>query len=94
MGDTNGTSCCGLVSYLSCPIIIIIIIIAVVAVVAECISIISKVKIPWEVEVHTSDVKNAGTNANVFMVLYGDKGKTDEIELRNKTDNFERNQVS
>ena len=50
-------------------------------------------EIPFEIEVHTSDIRGAGTNANVFIVLYGDKGKSDEFWLRNKTDNFERGQV-
>lgn len=47
----------------------------------------------WNVAVHTSDIRGAGTDANVFMVLYGDKGKSEEIPLRNKTDNFERGNV-
>ena len=38
---------------------------------------------------YTSDLKYAGTEANVSMTLYGDKGKTDEIPLKNKFDNFE-----
>eukprot|EP00794_Sanderia_malayensis_P016965 gene16965-18674_t len=50
-------------------------------------------KIPYEVEVYTGDVRGAGTNANVFIVLYGEQGKSDEFSLRNKTDNFERAQV-
>ena len=43
----------------------------------------------WNVNVYTSDLKNAGTDAQVYMVLYGDKGKTDEIELRSKDNDFE-----
>jgi lipoxygenase homology domain-containing protein 1 len=43
----------------------------------------------WHVWVYTSDLKNAGTDASVSMTLYGDKGKTDEIPLNNKSDNFE-----
>ena len=50
-------------------------------------------EIPYEIEVHTSDVRGSGTNANVFIVLYGEKGKSDEFWLRNKTDNFERGQI-
>lgn len=38
----------------------------------------------------TSDIKGAGTDANVFIQMYGVNGKTDEIKLRNKTDNFEK----
>jgi hypothetical protein len=49
--------------------------------------------VPYEIVFHTSNVKAAGTDANVFIAVYGDKGKTDEIFLRNKTDNFERGKV-
>ena len=41
----------------------------------------------------TSDTRGAGTDANVFMTLYGDKGKTDEVQLGNATDNFEQGQL-
>ena len=42
--------------------------------------------------VYTSDLSSAGTDANVFFCLYGDQGKSDEIKLENKSDNFERGQ--
>ena len=48
---------------------------------------------PWQVVVYTGDVRGAGTNANVFLVLYGESGKSDEFRLRDKSDNFERAQV-
>ena len=38
----------------------------------------------------TGDIKGAGTDANVFLQMYGEEGKTDEVQLRNKTDNFEK----
>ncbi len=50
-------------------------------------------EVPYEIAVHTGDIRGAGTNANVFLVLYGEKGKSEEHWLRNKTDNFERGQV-
>ena len=51
-------------------------------------------EVPYEIEVHTGDVRGAGTNSNVFVVLYGKDGKkSEEIWLRSKTDNFERAQV-
>ena len=50
-------------------------------------------EIPYEVVVYTGDVRGAGTDANVMLVLYGEKGKSEEFSLRNKSDNFERNQV-
>jgi hypothetical protein len=41
--------------------------------------------------VWTGSKKGAGTDANVFLQMYGENGKkTDEIQLRNKTDNFEQ----
>ncbi|XP_076450682.1 LOW QUALITY PROTEIN: lipoxygenase homology domain-containing protein 1-like [Babylonia areolata] len=46
--------------------------------------------IPYEVTVWTGDLKGAGTDANVFLQMYGEEGKTEEVKLRNKTDNFER----
>ena len=47
----------------------------------------------WNVYVYTSDVTNAGTDANVGICLYGKKGKSDEIMLRNKSDNFEKGEL-
>ena len=52
----------------------------------------------WNVYVHTGDEKGAGTDANVFMVVYGknkngESIKSDEIKLENKGDTFERGQV-
>jgi len=43
--------------------------------------------------VKTSDIKNAGTDANVRFCVYGKKGKSEEIPLDNKGDNFEQNAV-
>jgi hypothetical protein len=47
-------------------------------------------KAVWFFWIYTSDVANSGTDANVEMVIYGDKGKTDEIPLKAKGDLFER----
>ena len=52
-----------------------------------------RLEIPYEVTVYTGDVRGAGTNANVFLVMYGENGKSDRFDLRNKSDNFERAQV-
>lgn len=49
--------------------------------------------IPYEVTVWTSDVSGAGTDANVFLQMYGEEGKTEEYPIRNRTDNFEQAQV-
>ncbi len=49
--------------------------------------------IPYEITVWTGDKKGGGTDANVFIQMYGEGGKTEEKQLRNRTDNFEQGQV-
>ena len=44
----------------------------------------------WNAQVWTSDILGAGTDAKVYMTLYGDKGKSEETILENETNNFER----
>ena len=44
----------------------------------------------YEITVITSDLRGAGTDANVFVVLYGARGNTAELRLDNKRENFER----
>ncbi|XP_036382736.1 lipoxygenase homology domain-containing protein 1-like [Megalops cyprinoides] len=44
----------------------------------------------YEITVVTGDVRAAGTNANIFMQIYGDQGKTELIALKSRSDNFER----
>ena len=47
-------------------------------------------------EVFTGDVKGGGTDANVFISIFGDKGDSGERALRNSEtnrDKFERNKV-
>ncbi|TNM89906.1 hypothetical protein fugu_004140 [Takifugu bimaculatus] len=50
-------------------------------------------KHPWSLWIWTSDLPNAGTDADVCFQVYGEKGKSDELRLDNKTDNFEQGQV-
>ncbi|KAL0965208.1 hypothetical protein UPYG_G00278200 [Umbra pygmaea] len=50
-------------------------------------------KYPWTLWIWTSDVKGAGTDAQVFLQLYGEKGKSDEIKLESKSDSFEQGQL-
>lgn len=47
--------------------------------------------INYEITVVTGDVVFAGTNAVVFIQIYGDKGKTEVITLESRSNNFERN---
>ncbi len=41
----------------------------------------------------TGDKQGAGTDAKVFIQMYGLNGKTEEIFLKNKSDTFERKSV-
>uniref|UniRef100_A0A3Q0R7C3 Lipoxygenase homology PLAT domains 1 n=1 Tax=Amphilophus citrinellus TaxID=61819 RepID=A0A3Q0R7C3_AMPCI len=50
-------------------------------------------KHPWSLWIWTSDLPGAGTDAEISFQVYGEKGKSDEIRLDNKTDNFEQGQV-
>ncbi|XP_037833937.1 lipoxygenase homology domain-containing protein 1-like [Kryptolebias marmoratus] len=50
-------------------------------------------KHPWSLWIWTSDMANAGTDADISFQVYGEKGKSDEIRLDNKSDNFEQGQV-
>lgn len=45
--------------------------------------VIKKAKSTWCFWVYTSDIKDASTKANVKLVLYGNEGKTDDIDLVN-----------
>ena len=48
----------------------------------------------YHVIVHTGDIKYAGTDANVFLTLFGSKGQSTKIPLSNsnKKSPFERGQ--
>ena len=51
--------------------------------------------IPYVVNVHTGNKRSAGTDSNVFIQMYGVDGfKSEEIFLRNHSDNFEKGKVS
>ena len=50
-------------------------------------------QIPYEITVETGDKSGAGTDANVFIQLYGDQGKTEQVVLNDKSDNFERGAI-
>lgn len=47
--------------------------------------------INYEITVLTGDVTFAGTNARVFIQIYGEKGKTEIITLESRSNNYERN---
>jgi hypothetical protein len=47
----------------------------------------------YRVTVTTSDIRGAGTDSNVTMVLYGSKGDTGERRFDSSANNFERGKV-
>ncbi len=49
-------------------------------------------EVAYEVAVFTSDVRGAGTDANVFIELHGDKGSVGQMRLESGANNFERDQ--
>ncbi|XP_055036930.2 lipoxygenase homology domain-containing protein 1 [Misgurnus anguillicaudatus] len=49
-------------------------------------------KFPWSLWIWTSEIKGAGTDALVFLQVYGDKGKSDEMNHESKSDSFEQGQ--
>ena len=51
----------------------------------------------YKVNVYTGDVRGAGTDANVFINMYGNQGDSGERKLAGSEthrDKFERNQVT
>ncbi|KAG9355040.1 hypothetical protein JZ751_001753, partial [Albula glossodonta] len=46
--------------------------------------------IKYEVTVVTGDISAGGTNANVYIQIYGDLGKTEIMTLKSRSNNFER----
>lgn len=51
----------------------------------------------YKVHVHTGDIRKAGTDANVFITLYGENGDSGERQLmksETNRDKFERGKVS
>lgn len=53
--------------------------------------------IPYEVSVYTGDKRGAGTDANVFLNIFGERGDTGERPLLKSANNFnkfERKNVS
>lgn len=44
----------------------------------------------YKISVYTGDKKNAGTDADVFITLFGTLGSSKEWKLDNSKNNFER----
>ena len=49
--------------------------------------------VSYQIEVHTGDERFAGTDANVFIQIYGKDGKTEQKILNDRSDNFERGKI-
>ncbi|XP_077976546.1 lipoxygenase homology domain-containing protein 1-like isoform X1 [Styela clava] len=49
-------------------------------------------KSAWNCVIWTTDKRSAGTDAKVFLQVYGSEGKSGEIRLNNESDNFESGQ--
>ena len=47
----------------------------------------------YTISTTTADTRGAGTDANVFITVFGKKGRTPKIQLTNGADNFERGQT-
>lgn len=50
-------------------------------------------EVVWKIQVYTSNVGNAGTDADVRIVLYGNEGTSQSFLLDNSEDNFERGKL-
>jgi hypothetical protein len=46
--------------------------------------------VKYRVTVHTGDKRGAGTDANVFIILHGEKGDSGKRKLESSGNNFER----
>ncbi|PVD19669.1 hypothetical protein C0Q70_20159 [Pomacea canaliculata] len=47
----------------------------------------------WEIQVYTSSVQNAGTDANVRIILFGNKRTSQSLLLDNRDNNFEQGKL-
>lgn len=46
--------------------------------------------VPYEVTVYTGDVKDAGTDSQIFLKLFGTGGASSDILLEKQSQRFER----
>ncbi len=49
--------------------------------------------VPYEVSIETGDVKDAGTDAQVFMKVFGVRGNSSDIQLDKASERFERGRI-
>ena len=50
-------------------------------------------QVPYEVMVYTGDVKDAGTDADIKFILFGDDGQSEDLKLEKEDERFERSSV-
>lgn len=55
-----------------------------------CLLLTILIVVKYKVEVKTGDIRGAGTDANVFLQLFGEHGDTGERKLESSGNNFER----
>ncbi|KAA0913342.1 PLAT/LH2 domain-containing protein [Streptomyces apricus] len=48
----------------------------------------------YRIQVITGKVEGAGTDANVFLTIYGSAGSSEELQLESGRDDFERASTS
>ena len=49
--------------------------------------------VKYQIKVHTGDKRGAGTDANVYIILHGDRGDTGKRPLESSGNNFERGKI-
>ncbi|MFB7438602.1 PLAT/LH2 domain-containing protein [Streptomyces mirabilis] len=47
----------------------------------------------YRIAVYTADIDGAGTDANVYLTLYGSYGSSGEVQIDSASDDFERGSV-
>ncbi|KAL2100047.1 hypothetical protein ACEWY4_004441 [Coilia grayii] len=50
---------------------------------------VKQIKHPWSIWIYTSDIKGAGTDAQIYIQVYGEKGKSDVFPMISQSDSFE-----
>ena len=54
---------------------------------------INIVVVPYEITFYTGDVKDAGTDAQIFLKVFGAGGSSSDIMLEKRSEKFERGRI-
>ena len=49
--------------------------------------------VPYEITLYTGDVKDAGTDAHIFVKVFGAGGSSSDIVLEKHSERFERGRI-